>query len=736
MGLLNIDDPTKIEKNPPYIEVEIEQPDFERLQHLVHQRPFGRIDISSTNFGTSNQVSEFTYIDFDHDNTVNSFKPNWGYTVCGIVALTNKKNLTSPNGIPNLLSNLEGIGVRYYMDESNDYSQYPIASFDSNYIVYVLEYKGDFYELSYNPTSTDSKTYVNICCLNQIPNTHIGQTLSESQYFPKTKLVNLETLLTNYFDVHKTIIEYFINCSNQQINTNQLSAKITFESEEKAFALLDTNPIATLEQKTHQLNIHYLSELFSFIKNRYTKMAQEKMTYFGLDIGGLLLHINETNDQAIWRNYIFLNRHVKRKTNGGYDDSFELASLMVGQPSNINPYSRYRLKYILENIQGVEARLNNKHSDTKELVLIDGKYGLLIRFGQSKDKTSNISFHLLATAELTSNSIFQDAYSTLYNNLPTVTNEAEFGAAVMAFQHLYKMAMTAIYKELDYLKNGKVTEIKQDGLRAIDKIKGQPEAMKEVHRLLQVIKNPEILESKGIRPIKGILLHGQKGTGKTSIAKAIAEEADATFLVLNTTTIKTMWYGETSNKLQAFFDEAKNIAATGKKVIIFIDEMDSLVPSRGRLYQTDADIVSIILRNLDGIDKLNNIIIIGATNLPSNIDPAILRPERIDKIIELKLPDLIGREEILLIRAQNAAENAKVPLEKLFEMPLGFNFIANITEGFNGAEVAEIIRASLEDAAFTELETGLPYLATTRDLFQVAQKIVNSRRNLKSHLND
>jgi transitional endoplasmic reticulum ATPase len=195
------------------------------------------------------------------------------------------------------------------------------------------------------------------------------------------------------------------------------------------------------------------------------------------------------------------------------------------------------------------------------------------------------------------------------------------------------------------------------------------------------LKNPEAFRRLGIRPAKGFLLYGPPGTGKTLLAKAVAREAEANFIATRSSDLLSKWYGESEQQITRLFARARQVAPC----IIFIDEMDSLVPARGSGTgepQVTERVVNTILAEMDGIEDLQSVIVIGATNRPNLIDPALLRPGRLDELIYVALPDQAGRAHILKIQTKT------MPLARDVDV----NALAARTERFTGADLEDLVR--------------------------------------------
>jgi transitional endoplasmic reticulum ATPase len=195
------------------------------------------------------------------------------------------------------------------------------------------------------------------------------------------------------------------------------------------------------------------------------------------------------------------------------------------------------------------------------------------------------------------------------------------------------------------------------------------------------MKDPDAFRRLGIRPAKGFLLYGPPGTGKTLLAKAVAREAEANFIATKSSDLLSKWYGESEQQIARLFARARQVAPC----VIFIDELDSLVPARGSGLgepQVTERVVNTILAEMDGLEELQSVVVIGATNRPNLIDPALMRPGRLDELIYVGVPDAPGRERILKI------QTAKMPLAKDVDLAS----IAERTERFTGADLEDVVR--------------------------------------------
>jgi transitional endoplasmic reticulum ATPase len=195
------------------------------------------------------------------------------------------------------------------------------------------------------------------------------------------------------------------------------------------------------------------------------------------------------------------------------------------------------------------------------------------------------------------------------------------------------------------------------------------------------LKNPDAFRRLGIRPAKGFLLYGPPGTGKTLLAKAVARESEANFIATKSSDLLSKWYGESEQQIARLFARARQVAPT----VIFIDEIDSLAPARGRGAgepQATERVVNTLLAEMDGLEELQSVVVIGATNRPTLMDPALLRPGRFDELVYVTVPDAGGRRRILGIHT------SKMPLGKDVDL----DEIAERTMRYTGADLEDLVR--------------------------------------------
>ena len=239
------------------------------------------------------------------------------------------------------------------------------------------------------------------------------------------------------------------------------------------------------------------------------------------------------------------------------------------------------------------------------------------------------------------------------------------------------------HKELEELEARRVT---------YEDIGGLEEEIQKIREMIELpIRHPELFNRIGIDPPKGVLLHGPPGTGKTLLARAVAYETEAHFITISGPEIMSKFYGQSEENLRKVFEEAKEMAPS----IIFIDELDSIAPKRGEVTgEVERRVVAQLLSLLDGLEGRGEVIVIGATNRVNDIDPALRRPGRFDREIEIGVPDTDGRYEILLIHTRG------MPLYGDIDLRL----MAEKTHGFVGADV----QALAKEAAMLAIREILP----------------------------
>ena len=229
-------------------------------------------------------------------------------------------------------------------------------------------------------------------------------------------------------------------------------------------------------------------------------------------------------------------------------------------------------------------------------------------------------------------------------------------------------------KAVEVSEDSKVLEV------TYEDVGGLTEEVKKIREMVELpLKHPEIFDRLGIEPPKGVLLHGPPGTGKTLLAKAVANETESNFILLNGPEIMSKFYGESEKRVREIFDEAEKNAPS----IIFIDEIDAIAPKREDVQgEVERRVVSQLLTMMDGLKSRGKVVVIGATNRPNSLDPALRRPGRFDREVEISVPDKAGRLSVLKIHTRNMPLTKEVDLDKL----------ASVTHGFVGADLSSLAK--------------------------------------------
>ena len=245
---------------------------------------------------------------------------------------------------------------------------------------------------------------------------------------------------------------------------------------------------------------------------------------------------------------------------------------------------------------------------------------------------------------------------------------------------------------LPKLPKGFVLEKRAVPAVTYEDIGGLHDAIQKVREMIELpLRHPELFTHLGIEPPKGVLLHGPPGCGKTLLAKAVANESGANFISISGPEIMSKWYGESEKRIREIFEEAEKNAPS----IIFIDEIDAIAPKREEVTgEVERRVVSQLLTCMDGLKSRGKVIVIAATNRPHALDPALRRPGRFDREIEIGIPDRKGRKEILEIHTRHMPLAKDVDLDRL----------AAVTHGFTGADLSALCK----EAAMHALRRVLP----------------------------
>ncbi len=303
----------------------------------------------------------------------------------------------------------------------------------------------------------------------------------------------------------------------------------------------------------------------------------------------------------------------------------------------------------------------------------------------------------------------------------------------MGFQNLrFKIISTTpnqpviINEDTEISLSPKAINVEEETIPEVtyEDIGGLSEEIRKIREMVELpLKHPEVFDRLGIEPPKGVLLHGHPGTGKTLLAKAVAKESEANFILLNGPEIMSKFYGESEKKIRDLFEEAEKNAPS----IIFIDEIDAIAPKREEVQgEVERRVVSQLLTMMDGLKTRGRVIVIGATNRINSIDPALRRPGRFDRELEISVPDKKGRLTILKIHTR------AMPMKK----DVNLDDLAAKTHGFVGADLESlakeaamgVIRKALPDLNLDEEkeipQEALEKMIVSKDDFEEALKVV------------
>jgi len=255
-----------------------------------------------------------------------------------------------------------------------------------------------------------------------------------------------------------------------------------------------------------------------------------------------------------------------------------------------------------------------------------------------------------------------------------------------------------ITEQTEVVLNPEAVEVKEEAVPevAYEDIGGLDDEIKKVREMIEIpLKHPEIFERLGVEPPRGVLLHGPPGTGKTLLAKAVANETNAHFILINGPEIMSKYYGQSEENLRKKFEEAEKNAPS----IVFIDEVDAIASKREETKgEVERRVVAQLLALMDGLKSRGKVVVIAATNVPSILDPALRRPGRFDRELEIGVPNKEGRLNVLKIHTRN------MPLDK----DVNLKEFAAVTHGFVGADLSALAK----EAAMIVLRRVLPDLGS------------------------
>ena len=357
-------------------------------------------------------------------------------------------------------------------------------------------------------------------------------------------------------------------------------------------------------------------------------------------------------------------------------------------------------------------------AEAKSVTIAPARKGIIIHMGGNLIK-QNILMRPLVTGDIIipnpivqdrrSNSVFEQFFGMDFGEfLFTPFGEEKFVVVATEPKGIVRVTRATDVELLPQMtrpmEEERIPEVTYEDLG------GLHEEVKKVREMIELpLKHPELFERLGIEPPKGILLHGPPGSGKTLLAKAVANESGAKFFVINGPEVMSKFYGESEENLRKIFEQAEKSAPS----IVFIDEIDSIAPKREEVKgEVEKRVVSQLLTLLDGLKSRGKVIIIGATNIPNSLDPALRRPGRFDREIELGVPNKDGRKEILQIHTRGMPLNKNVDLGQ----------IADITYGYVGADITALCK----EAAMHALRRVLPDIGQIKGDRPIPQEILKN----------
>jgi len=293
---------------------------------------------------------------------------------------------------------------------------------------------------------------------------------------------------------------------------------------------------------------------------------------------------------------------------------------------------------------------------------------------------------------MSSSPFFDDVFSMLDENLMTLG----FGDLKFVVISTSPKESVIITENTQVIFNPEAKEVKDELIPVVsyEDIGGLSDEIMKIREMVELpLKHPEVFERLGVEPPKGVLLHGPPGTGKTLLAKAVANETKSHFISINGPEIMSKFYGESESNLRKKFEDAEKNAPS----IIFIDEIDAIAAKREETRgEVEKRVVAQLLSLMDGLKSRGRVVVIAATNVPNILDPALRRPGRFDRELEIGVPRVEGRLNVLKIHTRNMPLLPDVDLDEL----------ARITHGFVGADLASLAK----EAAMVVLRNVLPDL--------------------------
>jgi len=335
-----------------------------------------------------------------------------------------------------------------------------------------------------------------------------------------------------------------------------------------------------------------------------------------------------------------------------------------------------------------------------------------------------------SSVKIRNNPRFESFVKRKLNNYPVTVDDYIFISIGISREITFKVIsmrpneVCIINKDTILNISEKITEDAEAGVGYItyEDVGGLDREIQRVREMVELpLRHPSLFKRLGIDPPKGVLLRGPPGCGKTLLAKAVANESEAHFISINGPEIMSKFYGESEKKLRKLFIEAEEKSPS----IIFIDEIDAIAPKRETVTgEVERRVVAQLLALMDGLHGRGKVIVIGATNRPNSLDPALRRPGRFDREIEIKVPNEKQRLEVFQIHTRNMPLDKKISLKEF----------AQITHGFVGADISAVAR----EAAMSALRRYLPKIDLESEIIdpELLEQIEVTKNDFKEALKE
>jgi len=405
------------------------------------------------------------------------------------------------------------------------------------------------------------------------------------------------------------------------------------------------------------------------------------------NISNVTLRVQKAKKRDIGRNIIRIDPNTMEKLNIETGDVIEVIgkkqSAGIAWPS----YPQDNGLGIVRVDSRLQKNTGTRIDDTLEIRKVKAEVAQNVVLAPSSVKIRN-------------NPRFESFVKRKLNNYPITIDDYIFISIGISREITFKVinmrpnGVCIIKQETVLNISDKVTEDIETGADYItyEDVGGLDREIQRVREMVELpLRHPSLFKRLGIDPPKGVLLRGPPGCGKTLLAKAVANESEAHFISINGPEVMSKFYGESEKKLRKLFVEAEEKSPS----IIFIDEIDAIAPKRETVTgEVERRVVAQLLALMDGLHGRGKVIVIGATNRPNSLDPALRRPGRFDREIEIKVPNEKGRLEVLQIHTRNMPLDKKISLKEY----------AQITHGFVGADISAVCR----EAAMSALRRYLP----------------------------